>query len=673
MDISPPREEDESLHSLSVEKDNISPLSANPGPPNSRLAIENDCRRSSLASGYDFDVLSSSSSPSPSLSTLFQPTPLSSSVRHEETEDLGIPNDDEQEEEEETNIERAERGQELDLEELIRLQQEAVCIRRESQLGTHSRGLLRVNTRDDARGCRRFKNCRHEKRSSSSCSKEKEKSIHERWTEYLSTLPAEFLTSKEALANCSDGAVRGKPLFSGLRLDEQNSSDMQRVFRLCFESKIRLGQPRGTYDQFRSAVGQYLRTYLSYFNNRVHSVCEPGQLFEAATNFQLVRVFLGHYQVRASATTVMGKAIHLRRLADEAVSYFTEINEQEQKGKSMSVASYLRSVASSYKTEARKIYRSRNTVDERIERGALLAPADFSRCLDKATSALDGLMRYVDRLRIEHGGNPQSFSSALTVRKGLTEKWCINFTAALVLSGGGQRPQVYAQLQLPQASELEHFADECRRNKLYFSLRAGHEKTTRSLDLPTVLFPRVILDYLSFHVLTMRPVILQQVLKKAARSSGSRQRHDNFEDHRPSSQPTLLLHTRHGRSLQSSDVKRTVSRFLELVDPELAGITPMAIRGSYASMMLQAHRRKQILTEMRESEFLDFLAKQMNTSVEQLATTYASCDMDGFEDVANEVMRLLDREEGNDGDVAAFDRDACNIIQDYSAAERLWN
>ena len=31
----------------------------------------------------------------------------------------------------------------------------------------------------------------------------------------------------------------------------------------------------------------------------------------------------------------------------------------------------------------------------------------------------------------------------------------------------------------------------------------------------------------------------------------------------------------------------------------------------------------------------------MNTSVEQLAMTYASCDVDGFEEIANEVMTAL--------------------------------
>jgi hypothetical protein len=77
------------------------------------------------------------------------------------------------------------------------------------------------------------------------------------------------------------------------------------------------------------------------------------------------------------------------------------------------------------------------------------------------------------------------------------------------------------------------------------------------------------------------------------------------------------------------------------IDAELAHLTTMEIRGSYASMMLRSFRSKEILVDMSEKEFLQFLAKQMNTSTEQLAMTYASCDVDGFEEIANEVMAAL--------------------------------
>jgi hypothetical protein len=548
----------------------------------------------------------------------------------------------------------------LDLDELLRLQQETLTHRRSSQASRYrlNSAVGKTARRKDGQSL----GSRHRLA--------RVQSLSEKWAEYLGTLPSTFLSSRDALANSLEGAVRGRPLFSGLHIDEYNNSDIQRVFRLCFESKIRLGQPKGTYDQFRSACGQYLRTYLSYYTSRARIACESGELFKAIGDLRLVRAFIGQYQVRASATTVTGKAMHLRRLADEAISYFTENDRQEQKGMCMSVSSYLRNVAASYKTEARRSYRSRNTVDDRIERGALLLPSDFSRCLGVATGALDGVVSYVQQLSCEHR-NLRDFRGALAVQKGLLEKWSINLLAALVLAGGGQRPQVYAQLELPNQSDLQRFAEDCGGQKLYFALRAGYEKTTRSIDLPSVLFPRMMLKFIDCHVMSMRPAMLVRSRSSSSRSSGLQFTDDEFEAHRQISEQTLLLHTRHFRPLTSCDVKRTFSRFLGEVDPELAGITPMAIRGSYASMMLQARRRNEIMVDMPVRDVLEFLAKQMNTSCEQLATTYASCDTDGFESVANEVMLMLSNQHEEEL-TGPFEEVSSEARLNRSAASRLW-
>jgi hypothetical protein len=502
----------------------------------------------------------------------------------------------------------------IDLDELIKQQQESICRRRQitgpAPQTLSQKGRRANNHRDEVRAVR---------------SSARVQTLDEKWKSYLRTLPTNIFDSREALQNRDERAIRGRPLFSGLRVDEENSMDMQRVYRLTFESKIRLGQPRGTYDQFRSATGQYLRTFLSFHTDLALEIWKPGRVFEAVSDFRLVRAFIGQYQVRASATTVMGKAMHLRRLADEAISYFTEKNLQEMKGRCMSVASYLRSVSSSYKTEARRFYRARNNIDDRMERGALLIPADFDRCLSRAMQTLAGVMNFVEELRRGSNGNVEDIRSDLFSRKGMIEKWNINLLAALVLSGGGQRPQVYAQLEVPEPSEIELLQNECSGNRQYFSMRAGFEKTTRSPDLPKILFPRVLLKYISFHALTLRPLLVQQI----------------FGENQILAHNNLLLHTRRGVPLNSSDITRTLGRFFERIDPELSKITPMAIRGSYASMMLQAHRRGEIFRDFGEQAFLQFLAKQMNTSVEQLATTYASCDVDAFEVVANEMMRLV--------------------------------
>ena len=509
----------------------------------------------------------------------------------------------------------------VDLDEIIRIKQGAVKLRpKSSEWKRHSKTERNTMRHSDSKS--QFHRARRERW---------QKSIEENWRDYLATKPAEFVTSNETLSVNSEAARKGTPLFEGIRIDEYNSADMQRIFNLTFEAKIRLDQSKGTYSQFRSAVGQFIRTYLSRYNERVLQVCKSGGLFEAITELQVTRVFLGHFEVRASATTVLGKAMHLRRLADEAVSYFTEKNEQEKKGRAMSVATYLRSMHASYKTESRRKYRSQNTERSRMERGALLLPVDFSRCVNRASHELQGIIKTFQRLERKFGSESAALQTRMDNWKGLSEKWNINFIGALVLSGGGQRPQVYAELELPQASEIIQYEEECgSRQRKYFSLTTGPEKTTRSIDLPAILFPRSVLPLVKFHIEVIRPLIVKRIIDT---------NHVDDDEVRPSR--TLLIHTKEGRSLESADITRTLRKFLGSVDAELANLTVMGIRGSYASMMLHSFRSKEILVDMSEKEFLIFLAKQMNTSVEQLAMTYASCDVDGFEEIANEVMTAL--------------------------------
>ena len=101
---------------------------------------------------------------------------------------------------------------------------------------------------------------------------------------------------------------------------------------------------------------------------------------------------------------------------------------------------------------------------------------------------LAGVMNFVEQLRRDNNENVEELRSDLFSRKGIIEKLNINLLAALVLSGGGQRPQVYAQLEVPEPSEIKLLQEECSGNRKYFSMRAGFEKTTRSPDLPRFYF-----------------------------------------------------------------------------------------------------------------------------------------------------------------------------------------
>jgi hypothetical protein len=100
-----------------------------------------------------------------------------------------------------------------------------------------------------------------------------------------------------------------------------------------------------------------------------------------------------------------------------------------------------------------------------MERGALLIPADFDRCLSRAMQTLAGVMNFVEELRRGNNGNVEDIRSDLFSRKGMIEKWNTNILAALVLSGCVQGPQVYAQLEVPEPSEIELLQNECSGNR----------------------------------------------------------------------------------------------------------------------------------------------------------------------------------------------------------------
>jgi hypothetical protein len=100
-------------------------------------------------------------------------------------------------------------------------------------------------------------------------------------------------------------------------------------------------------------------------------------------------------------------------------------------------------------------------MDDRMERGDLLLKSDFERGFGMAKVAMDSVIAFESRLHAE-GHASSRVQKMIIQRTGLSEKWCINLLAALVFSGGGQRPQAYALLELPTPSELERDSQRCR-------------------------------------------------------------------------------------------------------------------------------------------------------------------------------------------------------------------
>lgn len=75
------------------------------------------------------------------------------------------------------------------------------------------------------------------------------------------------------------------------------------------------------------------------------------------------------------------------------------------------------------------------------------------------------------------------------------------------------------------------------------------------------------------------------------------------------------------------------------IDGKLTNVTCMTLRSSFATSLLHQYRTGKLGHHLTEERFLELMAKQMNTSVEQLRTTYAACYSADFKDTVKIVSR----------------------------------
>ena len=97
---------------------------------------------------------------------------------------------------------------------------------------------------------------------------------------------------------------------------------------------------------------------------------------------------------------------------------------------------YLTGACSAEKYESRRGTARMRSEDMRMASGRLLVGEDFRNFGEAAEKGLTSIMRGGERYVRQNSG--------------LRARWCILFVGLLVFYGGGQRPQVYAQLQEPE-------------------------------------------------------------------------------------------------------------------------------------------------------------------------------------------------------------------------------
>lgn len=347
---------------------------------------------------------------------------------------------------------------------------------------------------------------------------------------------------------------------------------------------------------------------------------------------QTVDLFLAHYDARAERNTVMTKALHLRKIAEHAKLHFMDgdrtcfANAERARVK-------LQKIFNAQKALGRSLATRKKDMEESCAEGSIFSPEDFEKCYKLVRKSLDGIMQ--SYIQAQGSGSSHWAAEALDIaeRSDVIRNWFMNFMLLLLFAAGGQRPQTYTKLQAPIAGELRNLKEQAARLP-FFEVKTLFEKTKRSMDIPNVLVPAHAIKYFDFYVTVMRGAVLRRAKVEES----------DFMD-RP-----LLMHTEYGAKLRSSQVISCLRSFLTCNVPEMKSITVMALRCSYRTMTMRAFREKRIFPGLSEDDFLGILGKYMNTSPEQLKTTYIRIDRSDFESSARELVRVLDFGNGSSED-----------------------
>jgi hypothetical protein len=419
--------------------------------------------------------------------------------------------------------------------------------------------------------------------------------------------------------------VPGEPLQPGeiaylsVSLNEENCSDLLQIYNTIYRPKAMRGQPINGFMNLRSVVGQYARLCIALRLVNADDLYQPGALFTLIILEEPVQLFVYYFQARARATTVNAKLHHLKVLAEFSETFFSA--QPEQKALAHTAVKRFLGYQRAEKVQIRRGLG--RTLDQRVAEGKYLIHADFVQFKKLAASELKNI---IDSYAIQDEDQVVAAICNSPDWKCIVDKWCIHFMMYLMFSAHGQRTQVYRYLLVPSNEQVESWTDH------QISLAVQWDKIPRSLECPGVILPGKAREYVSFHVLAIRKVILEKIGR-----GNLLDQHD-----------ALLLNTRHGRPLLTSEIGSTLRLYLTRHDPELRTVTPTTLRYSYASIMFDKFKCGKVGKNQTAEEYLNNLGKLMNTSPEMLRLHYIATDRTTFSDTVNILASAFEDFEDDD-------------------------
>lgn len=468
------------------------------------------------------------------------------------------------------------------------------------------------------RGTRRFG-------ESSSRSTKRSISMEEKWQVMIENVlgrwPDLFSSENSLLKERPIPTLKGCAGYIGLRVSQENCHDVREIYELKYKSREMMNVTGWTsYSLERSIIGQFLRWAIAASCLEVSNGWRKNALFSLMKNEQLVKCFVNYFIMMSSPSTVCSKCNTLLSVCKFARAQLSD--EAESLRKIEHVMMFLNGTFNAAKAKGREKFRMNQCAEQRIQAQTIVTENQMKKGMKLAKNRLQDIIESFLELKRKNGR--KKAIKNLNYNQALLDKWCLNFLALLALTGGGQRPQAYARLQCPDGAALEDLYSDEAVNMETVSIKTFREKTSRALDIPGVTFPAIILPYLRFHLKLIRPLIV----KRRRRSS------EGFDHDDP-----LLLHSRHGDYLTTTNVSHSIKLFMSGVESNLKSVTAMTLRASYATSMLHNFRSGKLDTNLSEERFLELVSKQMNTSVEQLRGTYAACYSSDFKETVKLVSK----------------------------------
>lgn len=138
-------------------------------------------------------------------------------------------------------------------------------------------------------------------------------------------------------------------------------------------------------------------------------------------------------------------------------------------------------------------------------------------------------------------------------------------------------------------------------------------------------FPAFVLKYVGFHCSIVRPAIVEAV---------------EFDESELIHKP-MLIYSETANSPITPQRRKTFQAFLRVCESTLADSTILMLTSSYGMMMMHRSRRNELFPTYVEIVFLETLAIQMNTSFEELRSTYIGLDNSDYTETKKVLIRAF--------------------------------